>query len=280
MIKIGRINSLKIKRVLKNGYLLEGDRHDFFLSSEEVTGNPKPGETLEVFVFDRAKGVLEVTAQRPRAVVGDFAPLRVKERTRNGMFLFWGIYKDLFVPNREYDGDLKPGDTAVVRIVADDRLMRVYGTGKIEKYLDSDVSALEVNREVDLLIFEETRLGFKAVVDNRWGGLLYRSEVFEPVAVGSRLTGYVKQVREDGNLDIALRPQGFKPASRGAREEILEALENAGGFLPIHDKSDPKQISETVGMSKRLFKAAIGGLYKEKKITIDDDGIRLARESG
>jgi hypothetical protein len=271
---------MKVKRVLKNGYILEGDRHDFFLASDEVTGKPKPGETVEVFVFDRAKGVLEVTTQRPRAVVGDFAALRVKERSRNGMFLFWGIHKDLFVPNSEYEGVLNPGDTAVVRIVADDRLMRVYGTGKIEKYLDTDVSALEVNREVDLLIFEETRLGFKAILDNRWGGLLYRSETFEPVSVGSRLTGYVKQVREDGNVDVALRPQGFKPASRGAREEILEALEAAGGFLPLHDKSDPERISDTVGMSKKLFKAVIGGLYKERKISIDDDGIRLLKHPG
>lgn len=277
MLKIGDFNTLKIKRMSRGGCYLDGGDREIYLPKAETPKRVAPGAELQVFVYNESKNSLGATTRLPAAKVGDFAPLRVVSTTEFGAFMDWGITKDLFVPRKNWRHALHAGDIAVTYLMLDFEKTGVIGTCRLEGHFERDTSALEFNQEIDLIVWEKTKLGVMVVIDNRYEGLLYHGEIFEPIKIGDRKTGYVKKVREDGLVDAILQPQGFLPASEQAAHTILTTLKRSGGFLPLHDKSEPQEIYERLQMSKKLFKKTIGSLYKEQRITIRDDGIELNR---
>ncbi|MFO7850628.1 MAG: S1-like domain-containing RNA-binding protein [Spirochaetia bacterium] len=289
MIHVGEYNSLKINRATKGGCFLDAQEEgELYLPKKDTPEDAKPGDTIEVFVYNESKEKLGATTREPFAEVGEFAPMVVTSITDFGVFLEWGIPKDLFVPRKHLPEREKPhsakaprqkeklkeGDILVVYLTLDYEKRGVIGTTHLSSHFDRDTSALSVNQEVELIVYEVTKIGTQVIIDNRWDGLLYHGETFEPVHIGERKKGYVKKVREDGLVDVALQPQGFIPASREAEDTILSALDEESGFLPLHDKSSPKEIRERLRMSKRLFKNTIGTLYRRGLLLIEDEGIR------
>ena len=240
----------------------------------ELPENSKTGDSLEVFVYLDGKDGLKATTAKAHAQLGDFAALEVKSVTDFGIFLDWGIKKDLFVPKALLRKDLEKGDMAVVCLIPDFDGIGVIGSCQIDEYFEEGKPDLKEGSKADLLIFGISELGFRVIVNNRYKGLLYRNEVFEPLQIGDRRKGYIKKIRPDNLIDAALQAQGYKSASNDASDVIMKALEEAGGFLPLHDKSDPEKIKDRLRMSKKNFKKTIGLLYREKKILLEDKGIR------
>lgn len=254
--------------------ILKKDGWEILMPAYEMPDNVRTGDTLRVFVFMDGKDLLKATIMQPRARVGEFAALKVKSITQFGAFLDWGIKKDLFVPARKLRGHLQEGDIAVVRLIPDDDGMGVIGSALLEGCFSSDVSGLKENQKVSLLVFGLSNLGFRVIIDNRCQGLLYKNEVFENLRVGDSRPGYIKKIREDGRIDAALQPQGYKSSSRDAAKIIMKALDERGGTLPLHDKSSPEAVKKELHMSKKLFKKGVGALFRKGKIKIEENGIR------
>ncbi len=283
MLKIGDYNTLRIIKMTKEGgAYLDGDGRDIYLPKEDLAaanlrGKARPGDTLRVFIYNDSRDSLKATTAKPAAKVDEFAALTVKDTTDFGAFLSWGLSKDLFVPKKYIEGPLIPGDKTVVYLMLDYEKTGVIGTCKLDKNFKKDTSALEEGQQVSLMVFDFSPLGASVVIDNTYRGLLYRDGIFEELNVGDVKTGYIKKIREDGLIDAVLQPQNFPEANEQARDTIMDALKKEGGFLPLHDKSDPDDIKNRLEMSKKTFKKAIGGLYKDGIIELEKNGIRLKR---
>ncbi len=247
----GKYYTLKVKRYTGRFYLLEGGSQLIPLHGAEPEERLVPGTELKVFLFLDGKDGLKATLRRPQAVLGDFAPLKVVSKTDFGAFLDWGIKKDLFVPSKLQRKELEIGDTAVVHLIPDYDGLGVIGTTKFDEFFDQDTSVLKENQKVNCLVYGFNETGIRVVLENRYKGLLYRNEVFEPLKLGDSRTGYIKKIRPDGLIDVSLNRQGFREASEDAGKTILEALEKAGGMLPLHDKSTPEEIKSALKMSKK-----------------------------
>lgn len=255
--------------------ILKKDEIEILIPAYEVPEDCKTGDSLEAFVFLDGKDGLKATTAEAKAQIGDFASLEVKSVTDFGVFLDWGIKKDLFVPKALLRKDLEAGEQAIVCLIPDFDGLGVIGSCQIDEFLDSDSSRFKERQKVELLVFGVSELGFRVIVANRCKGLLYRNEVFEDLKIGDKRTGYIKKIREDGLIDASLQPVGYKAAAQDSTPMVLEALKDAGGFLPLHDKSDPELIRKELHMSKKNFKKAVGLLYREKKILLEENGIRL-----
>jgi len=274
MLEIGKFNQLEVLREVDFGYYLQSDKGDILIPRKYVPEGTRIGEILRVFVYTDSEDRLIATTLDPIAAVGEFAAMRVKDVTDFGAFLDWGIEKDLLVPNSEQHRKLRVGQTTVVRLCLDARTERVIGVGKLNPFLNKDLSALEEGQAVNLMVYDQTDLGFMVLIDNQYSGMLYENEVFEPLEIGMKKKGFIKKIRPDGKIDVRL----FKDGVAGiddSKDVILKKLTKSGGFLPYHDKSDADTIQEVFQMSKKSFKKAIGGLYKEGRIQILDDGIQL-----
>lgn len=274
MLKIGNFNTLKVAKEVDFGLYLESDKGEILIPKKYVPEKTQIGDELEVFVYTDSEDRLIATTIHPIAVVGEFAAMTVKDVTDFGAFLDWGIQKDLLVPNNEQHRKLYKGQKTVVRVCLDPRTERVIGVGKLGPFLSKDTSGLEEKQEVSLLIYEETDLGYMAIIDNQYAGMLYRNEVFEDLEVGDRRTGYIRKIREDGKIDLRLNREGVAAIADG-KDVVLQKLQAEGGFLPYHDKTDADVIKEVFQMSKKTFKKAIGGLYRDGSIVILENGIKL-----
>jgi predicted RNA-binding protein (virulence factor B family) len=256
------------------GLYLNPKPDEVLLPLKYVPDSAGPGDVLRVFVYTDSEDRPVATTLKPRAVVGDFACLQVKDVTNFGAFMDWGLEKDLLVPANQQQDRMKPGRHYVVKVCLDELTGRVYGTNRITRNCDKDTRGLSAGEKVDLLIYGMTQIGIMAVVNNRYCGLLYRSEVYAPLAIGSRTTGYISRIREDGRIDLTLKSPGYRSVG-GSGAGILEILKNKGGFIPCHDRSSPDEIRRVFSMSKKEFKKAIGGLYKSGRIIITDKGIQI-----
>lgn len=276
-MEIGKYNTLTIVKDLDFGVYLDGGNGlEILLPARYVPKNVKPGVEVEVFVYHDNEGRLIATTDRPYAIAGEFAFMTVKSVNDMGAFLEWGIMKDLLVPFREQKAKMREGGVYLVYVHVDHVTQRIVASAKIDKYLDNVIPEYTPNQEVNLLVAEETEIGYKVIISNLHWGLVYRNEVFRPLETGDRLKGYIKEVREDEKIDVSLTPLGYKKVT-SITDRILDSLKGQGGFLPVHDKSDPEQIYALFQCSKKAFKQAIGALYKEKKIRIEPNGIRLNR---
>lgn len=293
-MEIGEINKLEILRFRSNGcYLGEigADNQDVPLNEEEdhilpgvllpnryVTSEMKEGDVLDVFVYTDSEDRLVATTETPKILLHEFAPLTVKSVSHIGAFMDWGLQKDLFVPFAEQTHKLAEGNTNVVFLYLDGETDRLVGTIKVENVIDNEEIIVKEGEEVKLLIYKKTPLGFQAIINNENIGLLYESELTQPVHIGDYLTGYVKNIREDNKIDLNLNKTGVEIIEPSA-QSILKKLQLEKGFLAFNDKSDPDEIREQFHMSKKTFKKAIGALYKSHLIEIKEDGIHLIIES-
>lgn len=268
MIKIGEVQKLVIKEVLPDGLKLAGD-----ILLEDASG--EVGEALEVFVYNDGEN-LAATLEKPLISLDGFETLTVTEINMVGAFCDIGIEKDLFIPFRNQAKDMIPNRKYVIHMFLDEVSNRLVGTANLKKYLKSEAEDdIAFGQEVDLIIYGETKLGYVVIINQKYEGLIYESDVHQILRHGQKLKGYIKPIREDGKIDVSLTPLGHKSIEPNA-QKILEMLKSTeDGFLPFNDKSDPSAIRERFGLSKKLFKKAIGGLYKSRSITIDSDGIRL-----
>jgi uncharacterized protein len=274
MKELGKLSSLLINRFTPNGaYLALRDGGEVLLPKSYLTGNEKEGEEVEVFVYTDSEDRPVAVTTPPVALEGEFAVMEAKEITKFGAFMDWGLQKDLFVPKAEMGKPMVEGGKYLVMVRVDHRTNRLLGVSKYEDFLLTDTRGYSTGDQVDGVIFEETDLGYKVLIEGKFEGLLYKNEVFSPIELGDKITAFVKKVREDGKIDLLIEAPGKEKYERGA-EKILELLK-VHKFLPLHDKSSPEEIQKELGMSKKHFKQSIGKLYKDKKIKIESDGIAL-----
>ncbi len=280
MLHIGSYNELEVARKVDFGiYLSSADGESVLLPRKYVPTNAEIGSCLRVFVYTDSEDRPVATTRKPKATVDEFAYLKVKAVSGVGAFLDWGLEKDLLVPFRLQHQEMTAGQSYVVRVFLDEKSGRVVASSRLRAFFSQDVQELEAGQQVSLMVYDFTDLGIKVIVDGKYSGVIYRNELFEPLHLGDVRNGYVKKVREDNGLDITLQKQGFE-AVTDLKPVILQRLQDAGGFLPCHGKSDAADIQKTFRMSKKLFKKVIGGLYKDGLISISDDGIRLANKPG
>ncbi|MFC0268948.1 CvfB family protein [Kushneria aurantia] len=280
MAAMGRFNRLEIKRRADFGLYLDGGTlGDILLPSRYVPrdADTAPGDHLEVFVYLDSEDRPIATTRKPRVQVGEFARLKVVARTPVGVFLDWGLPKDLLLPHSEERAQrpLQAGDSCLVHVYLDSRTHRITASMRLDRHLSREAPAYRAGEAVSLLITGPTDLGFNAIINHRHRGLLHRSEVSRAPATGARIKGYVRRVRPDGGIDLSLTPT-HEQIAESLEEQIMAALRDNDGELALSDRSDPALIRETFGVSKGSFKKALGGLYKRGAIVIEAERIRLA----
>ena len=274
MLSIGKINTLNI--VKKQGadiYLDNGLSAKVLLADKKPAENCQVGDALDVFVYVDSEGHLAATTKIPLAQVDDIAWLKVVSLNYVGAFLDWGLPKDLLVPFSEQHHEMEVGKSYLVKVFLDDK-NRIAATTKIDRFIADEAIDFEVGQKVSLIIADKTELGFKAIINNTHWGLLYQNELFQPLRRGQKLDGYIKQIREDGKIDLILQEPGYGKVV-SLTDKILIKLNKNNGVLALSDKSPPEAIYAAFGVSKKVFKQAIGALYKKQLITIDKDGIKL-----
>ncbi|MBN2775235.1 MAG: GntR family transcriptional regulator [Prolixibacteraceae bacterium] len=278
MAEVGKINKLKIIRSVDFGVYLDGEElGEILLPQKYVPEGFFGGDEIEVIVYFDSEDRIIATTEKPLAEVGQFAFLECVAITKVGAFLNWGLQKDLLVPFREQRHKLEEGKSYVVYVYLDHTTNRIVASAKVDKFLDNLPVEFEEGEEVDLLIYGISEIGYKAIVDEVSSGILYKNEVFKPVKVGEQLKGYIKKVREDDKIDLTLYKPGYQKLDEFS-EQIVEYLKANDGIMDITDKSSPDEIYSTFGISKKNFKKAIGGLYKQRIIIIDNESIRLVGE--
>ena len=273
-LRLGQMNKLKVVRRADFGLYLGGGPEDILLPNRYVPNGIEIGDEIEVFVYLDSEERLVATTETPLAQVGDFAWLQVAWVNNYGAFLNWGLMKDLFVPFREQKMKMQKGKSYLVHLHIDEETYRIVASAKVERYLNTDYPPYHGGDEVSLLIWQKTDLGFKAIIDNQYAGLLYDDEIFRSLHSGDRVMGYVKQVRPDGKIDLSLQKKGQK-AVVDFSETLLQHLQTNGGATVLGDKSPAEEIYAVFGVSKKVFKKAVGDLYKRHLITIESDGLHL-----
>ncbi|GAF03890.1 CvfB family protein [Saccharicrinis fermentans] len=276
MTEIGKYNVLRVVKDLDFGLYLDGgeDLGEILLPRRYVPVNCSVDDELEVFIYLDSEDRLIATTEMPEATVGEFAFLEAVSVGKVGAFLDWGLPKDLLVPFREQKMDMEKGKKYVVYIYLDDESRRIAASSKIEKFLDNLPPEYAEGQEVDLMIFHQSELGYKAIVNGTHTGMLYDNEVFRNLKRGDKMKGFIKKVREDDKIDLVLEKPGYGKVD-GIAQSLLSRLEKANGFMDMTDKSPADEINRRLGISKKNFKKAVGALYKQKMIAIEEDGIRL-----
>ncbi|MBK9190901.1 MAG: GntR family transcriptional regulator [Crocinitomicaceae bacterium] len=275
MIELGKINTLRIVKEVDFGlYLDGGSEGEILMPKRYVPANFKIDDYLDVFVYLDSEDRIIATSETPLAEVDQFALLKVKQLTQVGAFLEWGLMKDLLLPFREQKFELRPNQSVLVRVFLDKTSNRIVATTKLDRFLDNLPLELETNDEVDIIIWEKTNLGYKVIINNTYTGLLYENEIFQPVHPGMKLKGFIKLIRPDEKIDVTLQRSGMIHVDEVA-SKILDKLKLSGGFIEANDNTSPESIKHMFGVSKKAFKKAIGTLYKNKNIVIEERGIRL-----
>jgi len=277
MAVIGRRNLLVVTREAPPGFYLDGGTHgEILLPGRYIPRGVMPGASMDVFVYRDSEDRLVATTEAPLAMVGEFAYLRVVSvNPRIGVFLDWGLEKDLLLPLRELASPLRPGDRRVVRVALDRQTDRIIASARLNRWLNLTPPPYSEGQRVNLIVTGDTPLGYNAIINHAHRGLLYRSELAGPLATGQEFPAYVRALRDDGKIDLSLDRAGFHRIAP-ASEQILAALRAAGGQLPLHDNSPPEEIRDALGISKKAFKQAIGSLYRARRIVIEPTGIRIA----
>lgn len=278
-MEVGRYNTLQVLRATSVGlYLGDAEGNDVLLPHKYIPESVEMGQELEVFIYRDSEDRLIATTLTPAILRDQFAVLEVAATSSIGAFLEWGLEKDLFVPFKEQNHKLQTGQWVPVYLYLDEATDRLVASAKINKFFRNDETVeLEENQKVDLLVFEKTDMGYNVIINNLYKGLVYENEIFRRLAWGDQTTGYIKNIREDGKIDVSLQPLGFRNARDENSRIILEKLQENGGVLHLSDSSDPMDIQEQLGMSKKAFKKAIGGLYREGLITLSEASIEVPR---
>lgn len=270
-MKIGEYNTLHINRMVDFGaYLIDDDTHEVLLPKRYLTPEMKVGDAIRVFVYNDSENRLVATTEQPKAVVGDFALMRVKAVNKVGAFLDWGLTaKDLLVPFSEQRVDMQAGRSYVVRVYLDPASQRIVASAKLAKFLNQSEPDYYHRERVEVLVVQRSDLGYRVIINNEHWGQIYQNEIYQDVNIGDRLTAFIKQVRPDGKVDVTLA-KIEKMRVDDLADRIEQYLHAHGGEMSLTDKSSPDEISKAFGCSKKDFKKALGLLYKQQKVTLGD----------
>ena len=275
-IELGKYNQLEVVKEVDFGvYLDGGEEGEILLPTRYVPEDCKIGDILNVFLYLDMDERLIATTLTPYVQVGQFACLEVSWVNEYGAFLNWGLMKDLFVPFREQKMKMQVGRKYVIHAHLDEESYRIVASAKVDRYLSKDKPEYAAGDEVNILIWQKTDLGFKAIIDNKYSGLLYENEIFTSLETGMEMKAFVKQVREDGKVDLILQKPGFEKIDDFAKT-LLDYIREQGGRISLNDKSPAEDIYDTFGVSKKTFKKGVGDLYKKRLISLHEDGITLA----
>ena len=276
MLRAGRIHKLTVSRISDYGlYLADEEQNEVLLPNRYISLTDKPGDEKEVFLYHDSEDRLVATTETPLLRVGEAGYLRVVDKTAHGAFLDWGLYgKDLFLPNRNQQGGIIAGRSYIVYLYEDSVTGRCVATCKLKSFINNDIITVAPRQEVDLLVASESPIGYRVIINNRHWGMLYRNQLFRPIAVGDRTKGYVRKLTEDNRIDVSLQQEGFAQVKDSA-EVLLQLVRDNGGFLPLNDDSAPEEVNRLTQTSKKIFKRSLGMLLKRGAVTVDEQGIKI-----
>lgn len=275
MIQIGQYNILKVVKKVDFGmYLDGGEAGEILLPKRFVPEGLEPEDEIEVFLYHDSDDRIIATTQKPYAIAGDIAMLKVVGQTKHGAFLDWGLMKDIFLPLSQQTSRIHDNGYYLVKLYIDERTGRIAATQRIERDLSNEHLTIREKEQVDLIVYQRTDIGYKVIINNKHLGVLHYNEVFKELEIGDKEKGFIKAIREDNKIDVSLGVPGYKKVE-SETDKILRLLEENNGYLPYHDKSEPEEIYEFFGVSKKVFKMAVGALYKDRKIELTKTGIKL-----
>ena len=276
MLRAGRIQKLTVSRISDYGlYLADEEQNEVLLPNRYISLTDKPGDEKEVFLYHDSEDRLVATTETPLLRVGEAGYLRVVDKTAHGAFLDWGLYgKDLFLPNRNQQGGIIAGRSYIVYLYEDSVRGPCVATCKLKSFINNDSITVAPRQEVDLLVASESPIGYRVIINNRHWGMLYRNQLFRPIAVGDRTKGYVRKLTEDNRIDVSLQQEGFAQVKDSA-EVLLQLVRDNGGFLPLNDDSAPEEVNRLTQTSKKVFKRSLGMLLKRGAVTVDEQGIKI-----
>lgn len=275
MLNLGQFNTLTAYRQTDNGiYLVDEEMNEVLLPNIYVPDDIKKDDTIEVFLYNDSEDRVIATTAIPKIQLNEYALLKAKSVNKVGAFFDWGLTKDLLVPFSQQAKEIIENRSYVVYLYLDELTRRLVGTTKIKNTFQDVPVDLEVGDEVDMLAYSKSDLGISAVVNNKYRGMLYENELFEEIQYGDRKIAFVKNIRPDNKIDLSLNRLGYAAVDDNT-QRVIDELNANNGFLPLHDKSSPDDIYEQLGMSKKIFKKVVGALYKQKRIEIHNDGIKL-----
>ena len=275
MLHLGIKNTLRILRgTIVGMFLGDDEENDVLLPKKYIPEDAVVGDDIEVFIYKDSEDRIIATTLEPKIQLNQFACLQVKAVTVIGAFLDWGLEKDLFVPFREQNKKMEEGKWYVVFLYLDEETDRLVAYCKVNRYFEKENIDLTIGQEVNLLVFEETEMGLNVIINGKYKGLIYENEIFQRIKIGTNTKGYIKNIREDNRIDVSLQKQGYENVEPNA-ERILAKLKSNNGFLDITDKSDANYVMYQLEMSKKTFKKAVGALYRQRIIRLEEDGIYL-----
>jgi predicted RNA-binding protein (virulence factor B family) len=273
MVKVGEYNTLKVLRQVDFGVYLDDGAEGILLPKRFVPPNLKAGDDIRVFIYHDSDDRLIATTQTPLGILGDIVKLRTVSVTPQGAFLDFGLMKDLFVPKSQQVNPMRPNGEYLVKIYMDEQTGRIAATERFDESLSNDVLSVKVLDTVDLIVYRRTDIGYVVIINNKHTGVLHHNEIYRSIGVGDKFQGFIKKIYPDNKIDVAAGKPGYQRVEDEAGK-ILRLLEENAGFLPYHDKSDPEDIYEFFGMSKKTFKMTVGNLFRQKKIVLESNGIR------
>lgn len=276
-VKVGQYNRLRVNRKVEFGFYLEDGAEGILLPKRFAPNQLNIDDEIEVFVYHDSDNRLIATTQKPKAVVGEIAKMKVVSVTKQGAFLDWGLMKDLFVPASKQVAGMRLGGEYLVMLYIDEMTGRVAATEKVENLMSNDALTVKEMEAVDLLVYRTSELGYVMIINNKHIGILHGNEVFQQLEIGDKVKGFIKKIRPDNKIDLILGKPGYTKVEDEIAK-VLRLLAENNGYLPYNDKSDPTDIYAFFGMSKKAFKMTTGNLYKQKKIQFTQTGIQLIEQ--
>ncbi len=277
MVAVGKYNVLKVVKEVSFGVYLDGGEDEILLPKRYVPKGLQPGDEINVFVYHDNDGRLTATTDKPVGQVGEIVMMEAVDINSSGAFMKWGIMKDVFVPVSQMSSRMVSGGHYFIYLFIDEKTGRVTGTEKVDRYLSNNELTVAENETVDLIVFQKTDIGYKVIINSKHLGVLHFNEVFQELETGDKLKGFIKHIRPDSKIDVSLGTRGYEKVE-SEEQKLLTMLTNNGGYLPYNDKSDPEEIYAYFGVSKKTFKMTVGALYKKRKISITQTGIKLEAE--
>ena len=275
-MELGKINKLKVSKVEDKRYtLFDGKDKEVFIDKDQVENTLSIDDEVEVFIYNDADNEFIATTKRSAIQIEEFAFLKVKAVNKYGAFVDWGLNDDLMVPFAEQTGRLEEENWYLFFLLTDEKTGRLILSRRINDFVFFEEIDVKQEDEVDLLIYNQTDLGINCIVNNMYKGLIFKSDIHKNINPGDKIKGFVKQVREDGKIDVVLEPLGYKKSIDKNSQIILDALQENDGFLELTDKSTPEDIKFILGLSKKAFKRSLGNLYKQKMVELFKDGVKL-----
>jgi len=277
MAQVGVFNKMKVLREVDFGVYLDDGEEGILLPRRFVPGGTTIGAELNVFLYHDGEERLIATTQQPKGIVGDIVRLKVVSVMEQGAFLDWGLMKDLFVPRSKQLTGMRAGGEYLVKIYIDEQTGRLAATEKFDSQFSNENLTVKEMDTVGLTVYRRSDIGYVVIINNLHTGVLHANEVYKEIAIGDKLQGFIKKIRSDNNIDVVLGNKGYKRVE-DELEKVIRLLKDNNGYLPYHDKSDPEEIYAFFGMSKKTFKMTTGNLYKQRKITFTQTGIKLVVE--